>query len=408
MISGPRGISGIGEIVKNYWLNNAGRALSFLVEACVYQLLGDNLRATLFTVFTFVLLLWAISFLLRAIFQVSTEETLPWRKGFIFSGLMISFLFFETFAQPENWFWISGTVAYLWPLIFVIFIAGFCLREKFSYLGAVLCIIPAFFHEISGIALLLLLGSAWILRPRKNYVIYALIGAISLGIVFSSPGYAVRASHTMAPHLSLSKALLPAFFSALKTLYQLTFKRGLLLIVVLLTGVELGRGSEIRSKVWLNRFWGLGAIFAFALAMVTWLPFWLYVGGGIPNRVFLSLSSFIVFFIFFAGFFYSSSLRTCLRLDRWVGLLFWAYFLNLFVQLPAAMRTFEYSRAYDDLIRQVRVEKSRGRTDLLRIPPLPDSHWIFAQTFHRTPGELWINGCFQAGLELPFSVGPAE
>jgi hypothetical protein len=82
----------------------------------------------IYFIITVVILFFTIYFCLKYFFQLYQLE-ISKSKIFVISNFIIFFLFFTSFDLTQNWFWLDGSLAYIYPLIFLFTNISFYLKH---------------------------------------------------------------------------------------------------------------------------------------------------------------------------------------------------------------------------------------------------------------------------------------
>lgn len=356
-----------------------------------------------------------------------------------FYSVLLSLLFLVSYYlitpdKNESWYWLSGSVEYLWPTIFVIGGLGFALEKKSTLFGSILLFVLAFLvgggSEVAGTILvvslflsLLYLALMAFLQKREgnllsfvktlftdnklfvNLFIIFLGASLSFLIMYLSPGNAIRIKGPGSDEMNIIGAL----FYSLQKGPALTFtiiKENFVYLLSLLVSLSAffsfaGVGFEEfvdRNKTVKKIFFILVA--PFFLSIIYMLPGYRALGRVLPSRAEIDLSFIILVSLIYAAL-YLSRIFMDIKLQKYflynalisaTALIFLSSSLLAFTKTVAEdiYIAKNYSDAFDSMFMKLKDAASENKNQIVIVSPLPESGLIHSEKLKVDPGH-WAN-----------------
>ncbi|MCA1647484.1 MAG: DUF6056 family protein [Chloroflexi bacterium] len=357
---------------------------------------------------------------------------LGWRLPVVSAGVVATLLVFGTLQMtadaPQDLYWQTGLLTYLWPLILATLYAGWVAHVAHtgrapwaSALGVsfALALIGGgtseTFAAAQVTALALACGMAYAPEgqsgPRSRHVgptlLTGLLGAlVALAIVGLAPGNTVRQETGTQTPLSIA---LPHAVEFTWGWLRLTFARPHAVVLLLLVGLPFAygaahiRGTELTVRSLLVRL-GVGVVITGLIVLASMLPAFYALGSNPPGRAQVIPQYVVVCSLAGLGWLLGAASAPRLRTIRgrtttgWVGV---AALLVLLVLGPLAtareawqqvVPSRTYAAAWDQLDSQVRAERTQGVRDVT-VRPLPSSGLVHNLDFVGPDRQDWFNGC---------------
>jgi hypothetical protein len=414
--------SGAWGTTSALWRHWTGRWVSSLLISTLVetvsagQLLGVNVLSLL-------MMTGATWFLIRVAFRYPRRRLPRLVEGSLAlaaSGL----LFLLDPRRGETWFWLSGSVTYLWPIAFALAGLTLLLRPPSpgGALGAFLLTgAAAGCNESLAFLLVLLLATALcVTAPRPHLsakqphhgagnLITALLGTlVSAGLMLAAPGNHAR--RAFFPLGSVWGSLPLAARSTGEVLGFYALHRGHALLLAMIFGALAGRHLYgIASGGWKTTRAALTLSLAAVVPLLTFLsvlPAAVSQHGPPPARAWEQISVFLMAACLLFGASHSprgrgGSAKTADAILT-AGLL-GGTLLLLTALAEQAPRVTTYAAAYDSRYRLLLSERAAGRRTPLALAPLPDSGWLRSAEIAPEPGN-WRNQALKEGLSLGFEV----
>jgi len=257
----------LADTIKNYMIFD-GRFFVQYFSYLVAILLQNYKSLILFTLFTFSTLIASLYFLLKRFSELYIKQHIS-----IFSLLSVVILlcncfFFMTFNIGEVWFWVNGTIVYMWPLIIFFSGASLLLKKKSSVISISLCSLLMFiygFSSINYLAITLPLYALFILYLRssksngfKNHIskpqvyiplIFLLIGCV---LMIIAPGNYQRRSNSFEPETTLF-GIFTESFSSIKHFVKVILTQKLFLLFSFLGAFSLVKCVSITEEIKISK-----------------------------------------------------------------------------------------------------------------------------------------------------------
>lgn len=317
-------------------------------------------KPVFYSIITFLLLILAF-----AVFYSRFLKLKLWNlRVIILSCLSFITLYILTPNKAESWYWMTGSITYLWPIIFLIF--------GISGLG----IVPSFFfiflsvagNEAFGLLTLAVLAGITIYsflnkRLNKTCLVMTVAAAISFALVYFAPGNTIREGGGGSNPMNWFGSFAYAIQTGPGYLYALVSKNILLLLPLVVTLAyyfsELkpkNENKEILEKELKNIF--AVAVAAVGLGILYMFPAFKILGRVPPDRSDITLSFVILAAVTFSAYRLSKVFSIAKVVSSWIFAV--AVFLSAFLIISSAfslMSTFasdvytakNYSDAFDGI-----------------------------------------------------------
>ena len=412
-----------------WWTHWTGRVVAIGLSVLVSGIAksdGKVLGYCLVTFGAFVLSVYSVgSVILKHRLGIVLPTWTRANAAVLISGLAL----FASLDRGEVWFWLSGSVVYLWPMSLALMGASLLLDRntggRKTLAAAVLFALACGCSESLGMLIVVSLcigaladlkrsSASWNRWPRLADC-HRLLGPLSgagamMALVYAAPGNHIRLK---GAHVDITLALLhwPAF--ALHVVAFLLLHRLPWFLGAVGVGYAIGACVDSQNTNWQPPQvgkWLLGSLLVLTAALfLSVLPALLVFQQEPPLRTWFPATIILLLICGNIGFVLAG--YTVFGRRKWIGTEVIALCLvaNMLLtvrymrqQIPIVV---SYSRAYDARYRIVLREKELGRISeltVIRLPSSPD-RWINTYDITDDPSH-WINQVFKAALELPFDV----
>lgn len=293
-----------GDIVATY-KTSMGRFSAVLIETPFSSTLAGSGKIIVYSLITFGLLIISFSILIKRITGLKIKDIYI----YIISFALVAFLYQLTPNKSESWYWLTGSVVYLWPIILFSLASSYLfvkLSFKIDYLiPIVITFLSTSFNEAFGLIIIVFLSGAFILlrknKEKRNLVISMLIASLlSFLIMYLAPGNDARKSSYGANPMSLPGSILYSISEGPKLYYSLVINNAMILIplAILLLSVFVFLNNKKNSnkfdlddllfKLFITIF--SGTVFS----IIFMLPSFMGLGRVQPDRSEISLAFIII------------------------------------------------------------------------------------------------------------------
>ncbi len=195
---------------QEYWyLNWSGRFSSTFIQTSFGYIQGDG-KNIIFSITTYIALLVAFYTFISNHFKTDKFNTI------LMSILSFSFLYQLSTNKMENWYWMSGSATYLWPIIFTMF----SLSTKSRLLSIILAFVAAGSNETFALISSVIYMSLLLFSQTKKRYLYLAIGSIvGLVVVSMAPGNNVRSMGEGSDPMNLMGSILYSIQTGPKVLW---------------------------------------------------------------------------------------------------------------------------------------------------------------------------------------------
>lgn len=189
---------GLWQSQINWYISWTGRFTSTFLQTLFGTNMGGDGKAVVYSVITFALLIFAFAFF----YSRFTNLKIINLKVFLMSCVSFVALYILTPNKKESWYWMAGSVTYLWPIIFLVFGISFLFVKKPNKFDYALSFAAIFLagggNETLSLLICLTFGSflaySFITKHMNRMLLTLFIGAvISFALVYFAPGNSTRA-----------------------------------------------------------------------------------------------------------------------------------------------------------------------------------------------------------------------
>ncbi|MDO8340464.1 MAG: DUF6056 family protein, partial [Candidatus Woesebacteria bacterium] len=293
-----------GSIVATY-KTSMGRFSAVLIETPFSSTLANNGKIIVYSLITFGLLIISFSILVKRITGLKINNIYI----YIISIALVACLYQLTPNKSESWYWLTGSVVYLWPIILFSLASSYLfvkLSSKIDYLiPIVITFLSTSFNEAFGLIVIVFLSGAFILlrknKEKRNLIVSMLIASLlSFLIMYLAPGNDARKSSYGSNPMSLPGSILYSISEGPKLYYSLVINNAMILIplVILLLSVFVFINTKKKNnefdldnllfKLFITIFSGV------VLSVVFMLPSFVGLGRVQPDRSEISLAFIII------------------------------------------------------------------------------------------------------------------
>lgn len=329
----------------------------------------------------------------------------------LFSLLFLVSYYFITPDKRESWYWLSGSVEYLWPTIFAIIAFAFAFEKKQTTGGRVISFVMAFLVGAgSEVVATLLLGGLFLplvyLAITKNklfsrLVIIFLGASLSFLIMFLAPGNAIRIKGPGSDEMSIVGAI---FYSLQKgpALTLTIIRNNFLFLSSLLISLSVFFsffGSKldeyfVKEKIVEKIF--LILVAPFFLSIIYMLPGYKALGRVLPSRAEIDLSFIILICVFYAAFYLSRiKIEKHFIIDKLIFITALGFFISSFLGFTKTIAediyiAKNYSGAFDSMFSKLKAAAAENKDQIVLVNSLPESGLIHSEKLNADSGH-WAN-----------------
>lgn len=294
------GKDGVWNAVVFTYKNFMGRFTAVLIETPFSTSLAYDGKMSIYSIVTFSVLFVALLFLIKQIFNFKKNNIYL----YIIPAVLLTVLYQMTPNKSESWYWLTGSVVYLWPIIFFIFATSFIFKNNLKTIDYILASLSTFFsvggNEALGIISLITLFVLTVLLPKKRKILIPMFlsSLISFLIVFFSPGNDIRKAAGGSEPMSYLGSVLYSIAEGPKLYKSLVLQNMYMLVPLSILLIDVFSKQYLKSKilglddVLLNIF--LLFIAGILISILFMLPSFVGLGRVQPDRSQITLSFFMI------------------------------------------------------------------------------------------------------------------
>jgi hypothetical protein len=382
------------------------------------------------TLLYFLITLTALFSTVFIFFKKNKELGLGVIYSVLFSLLFLVSYYFITPDKNESWYWLAGSVEYLWPTIFVVLTFAFAFEKGPTLVGRVLSFVLAFLvgggSEVAGTLLLgglslplvYLAVSEFINKKESSLSGYlrnlfdkdklfsrlfvVFVGAsLSFLIMFLAPGNGIRIKGPGSDEMSIAGAI---FYSLQKgpALTLTILKNNFLFLsslFVTLTAFFGYFGDKLEESLAKEK--ALGKVFfvliaPFFISFIYLLPGYKALGRALPSRAEIDLSFIIIVSLFYAAYYLSRiNIEKRYVFDKLVFVATLVFFVSSFLGFSKTVAediyvAKNYSDAFGVMFSRLKIASAENKNQIVIVDALPESGLIHSEKLTSDPGH-WAN-----------------
>lgn len=346
---------------QTYWYTNwTGRFVSTFLQIFFAAITGSNAKIYFYSTLTFGLVFAAFLMLFYRLIKTDFKNA----AIYLMAGVSTVLLYFLTPNKTESWYWMTGSITYLWPIIFYLFGVSFIFMQKHKltdlFIADLLIFLSIGGNETFG--LLAVISLIYLtLRNRNKFNILLLISSlISFAIVFLAPGNGLRANGSEGVPMNIFGSILYSLQEGPQHLFSLMGGSLIYLVPTVILFAYIFSDQIIKENIetLLKRIFEIIIIATF-LSIFYMLPAFKTLGRIPPDRTDISLA--LVILISLIGIsFYLGKIIYLAKSEKYllfklfiVGASIMFYFVSFgFVRTLASdfYIAKNYSQAYDSMI----------------------------------------------------------
>lgn len=351
----------------------------------------------------------------------------------ILSLVLVSAYYLITPDKNESWYWLSGSVAYLWATILGLYAISVLLSKEFSKKHYILSFLLTFFavgnDEAFGFLTLCFLFIVLLFLFIKNYLenrkeslfkvkvllfnnllfkkilIVFLAAVFSFAIIFVAPGNAKRLDSPASSPMSLFGAVLYSIQTGPSLIYAIykhnvIFLTSLVFVLSSFFAIEgLFKSKNLPSRESLLRKIFFAIVIPVLLSIIFILPGYRALGRVLPSRAevllaFVVLMSAITVSYYLAQLILATEFNKKFHFKIFVfgsSLIFFASSLGLISTLASDVYIAKnYSQAFDNMFIQLTNVSKDKKDQIIQVPELPESGLIHSEKLTTDPNH-WAN-----------------
>ncbi len=399
----------------------SGAFWGILIQTSV---LGAVKNCTSLIFYNLFLLLFVSSSVYYLAFQVNKKFTLQLSPldVFIVTQFLLMAFFYGTFAYADNWFWVVGSTAYIFPICWFMLSLGLLLQYYSSrkQWQLILCLFLSFIlgnYPINYIVPIVMFLGAMVVydfainkKIDKVLVFYLVAITTSLFINIIAPGNYVRKQKFAAMYVTSHKDIEPSFIHQLifapftvvkkllldKEVCVLIFCLSLLPILSKLKNSAKEKTTYLKASVALLIVL-IGLIVVNCAITGIAIKKWLHYRTMLVVIIVLISVNISVALLFYSQF------RTYIRREIFLIFIVAAVYLNLKtlkVQYPIVS---QYAAAHDLRMAQIMAAKNDFKGVTLELDSLPSSGLLYSAEIDKDTSKF-PNGDMRDALHLPFCI----
>lgn len=418
-------IVGIWKTQIDWYLELTGRFVRNAMLIFFGLISSMNGTVIIYNLFTFLMLFVSLFFLFRNMVRN--------KVGYL-SIVLLASLSFITFYlitpyKDESWYWMSGSVTYLWPTIFCIGAVSVLISKSKSLTSVFLAFLlgfltgpnefmgPIFGAVLATLIIKSLYKNGWKI-PKNNPYFHNLCAVtagvgISFLIMFLAPGNYVRMRGPDSSEMSLFATIVYSIQTGPKMILSTFSNNAMYLIAFFATlafyfSVIRPKGGEVAqsiSNIFSNVFYMLCA--PFFLSFLYLLPGYRSLSRIPPGRADVILVFVILMSLIFSAY-ELSKIFIKLDLNKYTAFKVFGYVFAfaLFIGGFHFTNTFawdvyiakNYSDSFDKLFSQLTSVKG-VKDKIIMVEPLPESGLVHSEKLN-TDYTNWANGPYSGFFEL--------
>lgn len=283
------------------YTTSLGRFSTILTETLFMLVFKFDTQIIAYSLITFDLLLFAFYILFKRVFN------LDWKNIYIYilASVFVSSLYILTPNKSESWYWLTGSVVYLWPITLFTIGLSYLFVKKLRFVDYFFAFITSFFavsyNESLGMLAVATYGLIFILdsykkKSSKMHIMLFVSSIVSFLVMFFSPANAARRAGPGGEPMSLVGSLLyslkegPLAFLNMFVSYAYVIIP--LFIVLIFVFSFLMPHKEKDGNVWENNLEKIfyTILIALGFSVLYMLPGFNSLGRTPPDRSYITLS----------------------------------------------------------------------------------------------------------------------
>jgi len=407
-----------------------GRFFGVYITSIIASLLSNYNSLIVFTIITFAGLIGSVYLLLSNFYKYIFIESQKRSVILMFSILFCSCFFYLTFNVGETWFWMNGTIVYLWTIIILLYGTSILISGKNNIAYVLLSSLLFFIYGFSAInyllITLLLFVTYLVYKFWKNNIrvlgfkkhIHLIIPffcfVTGMLLMIAAPGNYQR-QETFQSTITLAD-LYSESLSSMKHFTKTILLEKLFYIVVFTMSFFILGILEKNKIKWTTKLIICTILISFVITLCAFIIHSLalaYATGGIGQpRTWTFLSFVMALFCAISGFSiggYFGNLKPKLIQSLYLlaVVIITAIYLNLFIeQFPIVSK---YAETYDKRLRLVNRLKLDGKNDnkTIYLEPLAPSGILFSSELAYDSSDIYnypYNKVYQKLYGLKFKV----
>ncbi len=385
------------------------------------DLKSSHAQLFVFHVMVFIGFISGIYRVLNKLFPVEFLFSVSKFERVILSVTLLIALFFGSMQLNEVWFWTISSVIHLLPLMFLLHcLASIFTSNKQGWIHALIALLCGFYiggaSEVFAMVSLLLLtilglGQYYGVHKRKNVRLIKIGSAVIgnagmllwnvLGNKMNSRFEALSKRRDAASQ-SWSEDFFGAFIET----------RFIIFILILVLMIFYGRRlkmSAVYLNIWTKKRLSIAILFLISTWLLTFLPLIATFGDLGPRRAWTPFGFTLIVLLLLIAIdignrFHLSTKRTIIGIILSGSLCILGLSAIIWRQTP---RIVQYSKKHDQRLKYFEQLESKGNTDIVTVPKLPDAGMLTSCDIE-SDTTAWINQQYRQALNLSFSIRTRE
>jgi hypothetical protein len=403
-----------------WYLGITGRVTTNFLQTVFGMFSSENGLTGWYTVLTLALLSGSLFIFFKNLFKSKLGFWLTILVSVLF---MVSY-YLITPDKTESWYWMTGSITYLWPTFLGLGAVGFALADKQNIgnrAGAfLLALLAGSGNETFGVmflsVLVLLLLYFRLIKSKlfNNFLVVFAGAAISFAVMFFAPGNTNRLAGGGSDEMSLVGTVFYSLQKGPALLFSIV-GNNIVYLLSLLTSLSaffamqnIAIEATDDKEELLKKLFFILAI-PVLMSVLFMLPGYKALGRVPPSRTEVNLAFVVILSLIF-GAMYLGQIIGKLNLSKYftykasvaiIALVFLLSATNAFTKTVAEdiYIAKNYSVAFDELFSQLKSESMKGNDQVVIVKPLPESGLIHSQKLTNDTTH-WANSYWSVFFKL--------
>lgn len=372
----------------SWYTSWTGRFTSTLLQTFFGTNMGGDGKAVLYSMITFALLLSAFAFFYSRLTNLKIVNL----KVLLLSTVSFAALYLLTPNKKESWYWMAGSITYLWPIIFLLFGTSYLFVKKPNKVDYFLPFLFMFLagggNETFSLLSTLCFGGfliySLLVKKVNKIILPVFIGAtLSFAFVYFAPGNFLRSVGGGSNQMSMFGSFLYAVSTGPQYLYSMVWNNIVFILPLLFclaylfSVLSMGQNVNIVESLKKIFYLSVAPIF---ISVIYILPSFRVLGRVPPDRSDITmafvLSSGIIAVSFYLGQILSLVKNKDLILFLAAIILLGSSFTITSTLASDIYIAKNYSSTFDKVIMEVKDAAKSKKKGIIIVDKLPDSGLI--------------------------------
>jgi hypothetical protein len=330
-------------------------------------------------------------------------------KVLLLSTVTFVFLYLLTPNKSESWYWMTGSITYLWPIILLTLGSSYFFIKKLKKIEYLLSFIFVFFavggNETFGLLIFLILGTfliySLLIKRLNKLLLITFIGSfLSFALIYFAPGNSIRSVGGGSDQMSLFGSILYSIQTGPMYFYSIIWKNIFFILPLVFCLSFFFSSDVIESSKSLTFESILKKIFIVSAvpivaSIIYMLPSFRILGRMPPDRsditlVYIFMVALIVDAFYLGQIFNFSRVKSSVLFTTFVFLFSMTLFASSFVITSSLASDIyvakNYSTTFDKVVMEIKSAKLSGKHGTITVTKLPPSGLIASADLKGYPG----------------------